>query len=50
MLPEERAKLVATSYDRIAVNGPDLVAATLTPMPTPTGWRSLCPSGSVVNW
>ena len=48
--PEERARLVQATYERITVKGPDVLRVKLTPMAERTGLPALLPENVPVEW
>ena len=48
--PEERARLVQATYQRITVNGPNVVRVKLTPMAERTGLPALLPENVHDEW
>ena len=48
--PEERARLVQATYERVTVKGPDVLRVKLTPMAERTGLPALLPENVPVEW
>jgi hypothetical protein len=48
--PEERARLVQATYERITVKGPDVLRVKLTPMAERRGLPALLPENVPVEW
>ncbi len=48
--PEERARLVQATYERVTVRGPDVVQVKLTPMTERTGLPALLPENLPTEW